>query len=443
LSAGGWTAAGFALGQGIRIVSTLVMTRLLAPEMFGVMAIATMVNVIASLLTDLGIKQNIVQSRRGEDPNFLNTAWTVQVVRGGIVWAIALLVSVALYLAGAMGWTNADTVYGAPHLPWILAASSFSVVLAGFASTKAAVAERGFNQRKLIQIDLTTQTTSLAAMIVLGALTGSIWSLVAGQLIGTALGAVLTHTALPGHPNHFAWDQDALNEIVAFGKWIFVSSFVGVFALYADRLVLGGLVAASVLGQFAIATSITGAVQAVFTKLYGTVVMPALSETARNNRPRLKEVFYRLRVPTDLALLFCAGLLGATGKLVISVLYDQRYADAGWMVQILAASLVWVRYAATQELYLALGQSKYVAFMNFARLPAVFGALILGFAWGGVEGAIWGFALHPLVIAAMSYRFNADLKINDFARDFGVLIAIPIGYGLGLCVNLLIRGSWH
>ena len=68
LSAGGWSAAGFALGQGMRVVSTLVMTRLLAPEMFGVMSIAIMVNVIASLLTDLGIKQNIVQSRRGEDP---------------------------------------------------------------------------------------------------------------------------------------------------------------------------------------------------------------------------------------------------------------------------------------------------------------------------------------------------------------------------------------
>ena len=67
LRAGRWSLLGFAATQGIRLVSTLVMTRLLAPSMFGVMAIAVMVNVVASLLTDLGIRQNIVQSRRGAD----------------------------------------------------------------------------------------------------------------------------------------------------------------------------------------------------------------------------------------------------------------------------------------------------------------------------------------------------------------------------------------
>ena len=437
LSAGGWSAAGFALSQGMRVASTLVMTRLLAPEMFGVMSIAIMVNVIASLLTDLGIKQNIVQSRRGEDPEFLNTAWTVQIVRGVIVWSMALIVSVCLFIARANGWLTSDTVYGAPSLPWVLAASSFSVVLAGFASTKGAVAERSFNQRKLIQIDLTSQIASLVSMIALAALTRSIWALVAGQLIGGLVGTVQSHSLLPGHPNHFAWNKTSLKEIVAFGRWIFFSSFVGVFALYADRLVLGGLVSASVLGQFAIASTIIGAVQGVFSKLYGAVVMPALSEVARSNRERLKTVFYRLRVPTDLALLFCAGLLAATGKLVIGVLYDRRYGDSGWMLQILAVSLVWARYGATQELYLALGRPKYVAFMNFARFPAVFGALYVGFRLGGMEGAIWGFALHQVIIALMTYRFNAILEINDFARDLGVLVALPIGYGVGSVINIL------
>ena len=123
---------GFAASQGIRLASTLVMTRLLAPSMFGVMAIAMMVNVIASLLTDLGIRQNIVQSRRGADPMFLDTAWTVQIIRGFIIWAMALALSAALYLAGRLGHLSGDTVYATPILPWVLAASSFSVVISGF-----------------------------------------------------------------------------------------------------------------------------------------------------------------------------------------------------------------------------------------------------------------------------------------------------------------------
>jgi O-antigen/teichoic acid export membrane protein len=439
LRAGRWSVFGFAATQGIRLVSTLVMTRLLAPSMFGVMAIALMVNMIASLLTDLGIRQNIVQSQRGADPVFLDTAWTVQIVRGFIIWAIALLLSAALWLAGDLGHLSGDTVYATPILPWVLAISSFSVVISGFSSTKGEVAQRNLDQRRLIQIELASQLVAFAFMVLIAYETRSIWSLVAGQLIAGVVAVVLSHAVLPGAANRLAWDADSLEEIVAFGKWIFASSFVGVFALYADRMVLGGLVTPSVLGQFAVAATLVAAVQGVFAKLYVAVVMPVLSETVRGDRDRLKEVFYRVRVPTDLALLFCAGFLAATGQLVVDILYDRRYAEAGWMLQILAVSLVWSRYNATQQLYLALGQPKYVAFLNFARFVSVFAALFVCFRLGGIRGAIWGFALYQIVIALMSYRFNAQLRINDFARDLGVLVALPLGFGAGWGLEWIVR----
>lgn len=430
---------GFATSQGIRLLTTLIMTRLLVPSMFGVMAIAVMVNVIASLLTDMGIRQNIVQSRRGTDPAFLDTAWTVQIVRGFVIWAIALAIAGSLYLAGRLGHLSGDTVYATPILPWVLAVSSFSVVISGFQSTKSAIAERSLEQRRLVLIELVCQLGALAAMIAIAYQTRSIWSLVAGQLVGGALTAALSHVALPGATNRLAWDPEALKEIVDFGKWIFVSSFVGVFALYADRIVLGGLVTPDALGQFAIASTLVAAVQGVFYKVYSTVVMPVLSETVRGDRARLKEVFYRVRVPTDLVLLFGAGFLAATGQLVVDVLYDRRYADAGWMMQILSVSLIWTRLDATRQLYLALGEPKYPAYLNFARFFAVFIALLVGFRLGGIAGAIWGFSLYQLVIALMSYRYNALLRINDFGRDLGVLVAFPLGFGVGWGLEWIVR----
>ena len=430
---------GFAASQGIRLASTLLMTRLLAPSMFGVMAIAVMVNVIAALLTDMGIHQNIVQSRRGTEQAFLDTAWTVQILRGLVIWGIALTIAAGLFAAGQAGLVSGDTVYATPILPWVLAISSLSVVIIGFQSTKGPLAERALEQRRLIKLDLTSQLCALAVMVAVAYQTHSIWSLVAGQLVGGAVGTVLSHVALPGQRNRFAWDRESLKEIVSFGKWIFASSFVGVFALYADRIVLGGLVTPNVLGQFAIAATLVATVQGVFSKLYATVVMPVLSETVRGDRDRLKEVFYRVRIPTDLILLFCAGFLAATGQLVVDVLYDRRYAEAGWMLQILAVSLVWARLDANRQLYLALGQPKYAAFLNFARFVSVFVALLVGFRLGGIRGAIWGFALYPVVIALMSYRFNAELRINDFGRDLGVLVALPLGYGAGWGLEWIVR----
>ena len=73
-AAGRWSIFGLVSSQVIRLATTLVMTRLLTPDMFGVMAIVVMVYVVAGLLTDLGIRQNIVQRRRGDDPEFLKIA---------------------------------------------------------------------------------------------------------------------------------------------------------------------------------------------------------------------------------------------------------------------------------------------------------------------------------------------------------------------------------
>ena len=53
--------------------------------------------------------------------------------------------------------------------------------------------------------------------------------------------------------------------------------------------------------------------------------------------------------------------------------------------------------------------------------------------------AIWGFVLYQVVIALMSYRFNAELRINDFGRDLGVLAALPLGFGVGWAVEWIVR----
>src|SRR4051812_39078328 len=81
-NAGGWTIGGLALGHLIRLGTNLLMTRLLVPEAFGIMAIAALIMYGLALFSDLGLRQNIVQSARGNDVAFLNTAWMVQIMRG-------------------------------------------------------------------------------------------------------------------------------------------------------------------------------------------------------------------------------------------------------------------------------------------------------------------------------------------------------------------------
>jgi O-antigen/teichoic acid export membrane protein len=437
LHAGGWSFAGYGLSQAIRFGSNLVMARLLVPEMFGIMAIATMVMVILNLLSDVGLHQNIVQSRRGDDPAFLDTVWVVQIARGVGLWFGLLLLSMALHLANLAGMLPAKSVYASPVLPLVIAVSSIAAVIAGFKSTKTAVADRNFNQKRLIQIELISQCTALTVMIVIGVISRSIWALVGGGLVASLTTTVLSHTWMSGHPNRFRLEKNALRELIGFGKWIFVSSFLSVLASQGDRLLLGGFVEADVLGLFAIASLIIRAVANGLNKLFVTVSLPALSETARSNPSRLRAVYYKLSVPSDLLLLFMTGLLFATGQLVIDLLYDYRYSEAGGLLRVLALSLFVVRYGVALHTYLAVGVPRYWTIINVVRFVALYALVPPLYYVGGTQAAIWGIALHELAIVPLVYYFNAKLGLIDLRREALVLLALPVGLLSGFALNVV------
>src|SRR5690606_15288743 len=76
-----------------RFVSNLILTYLLVPEAFGVMMLVNMAMTLLQMFSDLGIGPNIIHSKRGESTAFLNTAWTVQVIRGFVLWVVACLLA--------------------------------------------------------------------------------------------------------------------------------------------------------------------------------------------------------------------------------------------------------------------------------------------------------------------------------------------------------------
>ena len=436
LRAGGWNIAGYGLSQVIRLGSNLVMTRLLVPEMYGVMAIAMTLTVILSLMSDIGLRQNIVQSRRGDDPDFLDTVWVVQIARGVVLWLAALALSIALHFANLWDVLPAKSVYASPVLPLVIAVFSLSTIIAGFQSTKWATAYRRFDQKRIMQIELIAQVVATVVMIVIGAATRSIWALVTGGLLASLITMVLSHTWMSGHPNRFRWEKNALRELIVFGKWVFVSSLVGVLAGSGD-LLLGGFVGADVLGLYVIAGLVLGAIPGGLSRLFAMVSLPALSEVARNDPSRLRDVYYKLRVPGDLLLLFLMGLLFSAGQLLIDLLYDPRYSAAGGILQVLALSLFAARYGVVFQVYLALGLPHYLAVLNTVSLVSLYTLVPPLYYYGGIQAAIWGMALGSLAVMPFIFYFNEKLGLNDYRRELAVLVAVPAGWLCGSALNLI------
>ena len=82
-----WTLGGYAISQVVRLGNNFLLARLLFPKAFGLMALVYTFLIALQMFSDIGINLSIIQNKRGDDPKFLNTAWTLQVFRGLILWA--------------------------------------------------------------------------------------------------------------------------------------------------------------------------------------------------------------------------------------------------------------------------------------------------------------------------------------------------------------------
>lgn len=433
ISAGAWNLGALVASQAMRLGGNLVMTRLLMPEMFGIMVIATTVAVVLALLSDIGLRQNIIQSRRGDDPVFLNTAWTVQVLRGFILFFLSLSVAGLAWVAQMLSLWPADSTYAAPALPLVLAVTSLSSLIYGFQSTKVALAFRSFQQGKVVLIELFAQFSGLLVMFGVGYATGSIWSLVASSLVAALVIIILGHTWLQGPPNRLQWDYSALKELVAFGRWIMVSSAVGVLAMQGDRILFGGSMSATDLGIYSIAILLLGAIELGMLRLVSAVALPAFSEAARSNDlGYLRKLYYRFRLVVDIILLFVCGFLLTASPVIVGFLYDPRYEGAGRMLAILSLSFFTLRFSLAHQAWLALGLTKYQALDNVIRFLSLCLLLPLLLALGGTGYAIWGVALHTLPTLILVFYINRRLGLLDIKRELVVLPMLFVGAVFGL-----------
>jgi O-antigen/teichoic acid export membrane protein len=432
VSAATLVAAGSMASNVIRLLSNLVLTRLLFPEAFGLMLIATTVMVIVAMLSDVGIQQSIVRGWRGEDPVYLDTAWTFQVLRGGVIWLAACGLAVALHYAVMAGWIPVNSTYADPQLPWVIVGMTFSSVILGFVSTDVAVATRRLNMKPLVLYELAVQAAGVVIMTALAWWMRSVWALVLGCLLTAVLQAVASHLVLRIHRNRFSLDRPSLRELFSFGKWLALSSSVSVFVSNGDRLILGALVSAQKLGLFSIAIALASALDQVLQSVISRVALPALSEMARNNPAGFARAFVRLRWRIDPAMLFAAGLLFALGPSVVGLLYDARYQEAGTMLQILSLGMVASRYSVAQQAYLALDEPRYQVVLNIARAVALYLLVPLAFHQFGMVGALYAIALREVAVLPLIFWFNSRHGLNSFRLEILWLAFWPMGWGLGV-----------
>ena len=416
----GWTVIGYGSSQLIRLASNLILTRLLAPEMFGLMALAQVFITGMMMFSDIGIKTSIIKHKSTVDPDFLNTAWTIQIIRGVLIFLICLLLAYPISLA-----------YNEPTIFPVLATLGISALIQGFQTTAFATAEKNLAIGKQTIIQISTQILSASAMIFWSYLNPSIWALVFGSVLASIVSVALNHIFLKNsHIHKFHIEKTHLKEIIRFGKWIFVSSLIGFFANQMDKLFLGKVLTMSELGVYVIAFTLAQLSESISTNISNKVMMPVYAKVQDASIETIRSHAFKMRLNLGSFCLAITLFFVVLGEETVNLLYDERYKDAGWMLEALALGVA-IRVATkVGPFLLSRGDSRTFTTMVALKTAIVFLCMLVGWKIFGVPGVIYSTVAASVAnyfLEAVVYRRH-NLWLWKLDLSFFTVIALVFGF---------------
>ena len=430
-----WTIASYGSSQIIRFASNLILTRLLLPELFGLVGLAYVFITGINLFTDIGLGPSIIQNKRGEDPQFLNTAWTLQVIRSFFVWICLIIITKPV-----------ASFYGDDRLLWLIPVIGINFLLGGFKSTATASLERKIAVKEVVIFELVIQLVSTTVMIVWAWFDRSIWAIVAGGFTAALMEVVWSHFLIPGKSNRFAWDKAAVKEIFSYGKWIFLSTILFFLCSQADRLILGKIFTLTMLGIYGIAFTLGDMPRQVIIAISGRVIFPSISLLADLPREELRAKILNNRKLLLIPLAIGLAIFVSFGDQLILTLYRKEYAAASWMMPILALG-IWhtTLYSMMGSCLLAVGKSQYQAMGSLLTFVNLCISIPLAYHLKGNLGAVIAIALGDLPsYAVINYGlwregltcFWQDIQLTGlFVGVLVTLICCRVAFGLNLPID--------
>jgi O-antigen/teichoic acid export membrane protein len=414
-----WTFAGFGSEMLFRMGSSLILTRIFLPEVFGLMAIVTSIMIGMTMISDVGTRISLIQNPNAKTAKFAQTAWTVQVIKGFILWFIVFI------FAG-----NLANYFQEPLLIELLPVAALVLIFQGFISSNKHLYSRDLGVGKIVLAKIFVQFISISLVIIFSIIYESIWVIIAGALLTSLLDILFSFTLFKHFPMRFRLDMYVLQTIFKLGKWLFLATFFHFLIAQGDRLILGGLIDKTELGLYNLAAMFTQIPISILGALSGNILLPFLAKSFNDKPENFDQIFNELLQKILKYMLPLIATLAVLGDSLIQLLYPSDFHLAGQILQLLAiASLFQVISFALIPVFLSRGDSFRHMLAYLSLLTLYLPGIFLGFKFYGMWGAFYGMFtaqilwLPIIIILVQSY---VRLNLVKVAKNLGAYFVITL-----------------
>jgi O-antigen/teichoic acid export membrane protein len=426
------TTLTFALQAVIRLVSSLVLTRVLLPEAYGTITILVSILFVIGNILDTNVTLFIVRDKNAEQPRYLNTAWTMRLCRSVLSGAVLFVCAPLI----------ATKIYDLPDLTLPLRVFSLWFLIDGFETMAFALAIRRKQARLQMYSELAASVLSTTFSILYCYRYHTFWGIAFGMLLNRLIMTVLSHRLYRDLRPRLFIDLAAAREILVYSKFTVPSSLLTLGLNQFDKVVFLRLFDLRLLGIYGLAGNIAGSVETLISKISQAVLYPRCAHNFRENPDTATKRYYTENTKLFAGILAIPAAVAGAAHLIITVLYDSRYSEAGSVLQALAIRAVLLSFASpAEDLLISAGQFRVILVGNVLRTAWIVLGSLVGYYFLGFLGFIYGISLSglpPLIYYLWLQKSKGMLiaKYEFYKVAFALSVGITSYLGSALFLSL-------
>jgi lipopolysaccharide exporter len=409
----------------LRVLSSVILTRLLEPTAFAIIAIIATVQAAASLLSDMGFFQYVVRHHNFDDRDFLDEIWSLRLARSVLLAVVlfALARPVSIYV-------------NVPEVELALMVASLSPIFDGLTSMAFATATRKGLIGRLSLMDAASVVTQVISSIILCLILESFWGIIFGGFLGSLAKLTLSYALFDNMARRWKWSKERARDVWLFGRFILPSSAMTLFLGQLDKFVLAPLLGAYQFGLYALASNLAAAPNGIVGPFVDRLIFPAFAEAHSRDPKSVAKTYYSAGQKSRWMLLFSFAAFAALSSTIVDILYDDRYAFVASYLSILSiCGILSLMVNTANAALVSVGEAKVTMEISAVRLVSL---ILSGYALFVAFGPLH--IVPALVIALIVTQIYANFKLHragifELAQEIKYLAVAALGYGAGWIIN--------
>lgn len=324
LSSARWASAGGALRVAIQMLQLFILARILPPEDFGLMAIATMTLAFVLAVGEFGLGSALIHRK---------TSTAAQ--QATLFWFSIALTLVVLLILWPVGFLL-EILRDQEQLASMIAGGGVIGLVAVIGSQPRALAEKQMGFPALIRVELIAQLAGLLIALAVALLGYGVMALLAGAFVNHVLASLLLWAVIArSWPPAPRVDLAQVHAFLKFGRSLTLSRLVNFFASNIDLIGATSAFSARQLGEFSVPRALAMQIQGVVTPIVTRVGFPLIASVNENDM-RVRAVYLTIlnaaasiNAPIYASLFFFADS-------VTLVLLGPQWSDSAAVLEVLA-----------------------------------------------------------------------------------------------------------